>query len=81
MTLYSIVHPIIELLTWFIIIASLLTFLPPHSRNETVEKVIELLEKLLSPIRKVVPPVGGIDLSPLVAIIVLQLIDKFLRGF
>ncbi|MEO2065023.1 MAG: YggT family protein [Desulfurobacteriaceae bacterium] len=76
----SLLHLILEGLTWFIIIGALLTFIPPHQRNGFINSVIELLDRLLSPIRRLIPPIGGIDLSPLIAIILLQLIDSLLRG-
>lgn len=76
----NLLHLILEGLTWFIIIGALLTFIPPHQRNGFVNSVIELLDRLLSPIRRLIPPIGGIDLSPLVAIILLQLVDSLLRG-
>jgi len=76
----NLLHLIIEGLTWFIIVGALLTFIPPHQRNGFVNSVIELLDRLLSPIRKLIPPIGGIDLSPLIAIILLQLVDSLLRG-
>ncbi|ADU96105.1 YggT family protein [Thermovibrio ammonificans] len=78
--LVKLAHLLIEALTWFIIVTTLLTFIPPHSRNRPINRAIELLDRLLEPIRKVVPPIGGVDLSPAIAIIVLQLIDKILRG-
>ena len=78
--LKNLVHLTIEVLTWFIVIGTLLTFVPPHSRNRTIYRIIHALDLILSPIRKFVPPIGGIDLSPLVAIILLQLIDQLIRG-
>ena len=76
----NLLHLILEGLTWFIIIGALLTFIPPHQRNGFVNSVIGLLDRLLSPIRRLIPPIGGIDLSPLIAIILLQLVDSLLRG-
>jgi len=76
----NLLHLILEGLTWFIIIGALLTFIPPHQRNGFVNSIIELLDRLLSPIRRLIPPIGGIDLSPLIAIILLQLVDSLLRG-
>jgi YggT family protein len=73
-------HYLITGLTWFIILGALLTFIPPHQRNGPINRVIKALDSLLSPIRKLVPPIRGIDLSPLVAIILLQVIDSFVRG-
>ena len=76
----EILHYLITGLTWFIIVGALLTFIPPHQRNGLINEVIKALDFLLSPIRKLVPPLGGIDLSPLIAIILLQVIDSFVRG-
>ena len=76
----NLLHLILEGHTWFIIIGALLTFIPPHQRNGFVNSIIELLDRLLSPIRRLIPPIGGIDLSPLIAIILLQLVDSLLRG-
>ncbi|WP_456455793.1 YggT family protein [Thermovibrio sp.] len=78
--LRSFLHLVVELLTWFIVITSLLTFLPPYKRNSLINRLIDLLDLLLSPLRKVIPPVGGLDITPFIAIIILQLLDGILRG-
>jgi len=39
--------------------------------------IVDLTEPIIAPIRRVVPPVGGmIDLSPLIALILLQVIER-----
>jgi YggT family protein len=38
------------------------------------------VEPILAPIRRILPPIGMIDLSPLVLILVLQLINILLRN-
>lgn len=37
-----------------------------------------LTEPVLAPIRRVLPPMGGLDLSPLVVIIGIQILTSFL---
>lgn len=37
-----------------------------------------LTEPVLAPIRRVLPPMGGLDLSPLVVIIGIQVLTSFL---
>jgi YggT family protein len=38
---------------------------------------VDLTEPIIAPIRRVVPPIGGmIDLSPIVALILLQVIER-----
>ena len=40
--------------------------------------VYQLTEPLLRPFRKVIPPIGGIDLSPLFALIAIQFLMRLL---
>lgn len=39
-----------------------------------------LLEPIYGPIRRILPPMGGMDLSPLVALIVIYMIEIVLRN-
>ncbi len=66
-----------EVLVWVVIIDSLLSyFLPPyHPVRSALDR---LVEPLLAPLRRVVPLVGMIDFTPLVFIILVQLISGFL---
>lgn len=72
---------------YFIIIAQvalhwLAIFGVINTQNEQAQKVMDGLEKLTEPvyskIRKYVPPIGGIDLTPLVALIGLAFIRYIL---
>lgn len=51
-----------------------------NSGNDAAVKLTALLKKLTDPVfvplRKYVPPIGGIDISPLIVIIGLQLIGS-----
>jgi len=53
-----------------------------NSNNQAAKNLTELLRKLTDPvykpIRKYVPPVGGIDLTPLIVIIGLQILVSLL---
>lgn len=79
-----IINTTISFLTFIIFIYSLLGFFlrPYHPIRRTLGQVIE---PLLAPIRKVLPPLGGLDFSPLVLMIILQvlgyLLTAFLRNF
>ena len=41
----------------------------------------QLVEPLLSPIRRILPTVGGFDFSPIVLIILVELLAMLLRNF
>jgi YggT family protein len=40
----------------------------------------DLTEPILGPARKLIPPIGGLDLSPLVVFIILQIIQSYLAN-
>lgn len=60
----------------------LIAFEVINSGNEQAKNLMALLKKLTDPvykpIRKYIPPIGGIDLTPLIVIIGLQLIEHLL---
>jgi len=50
---------------------------PYHPVRRGVNNIVE---PMLAPIRRVVPPVGMIDFSPLILIILIQLASKLIVG-
>jgi len=75
-------HTVINLYIWIIIIASLISFVRPDPYNPIVQALTRLTEPVLRFIRQKMPFVvfSGLDLSPLVVIIGLQLVDNFMMN-
>jgi len=48
----------------------------PSLRGRWSEYLSMLVEPVLTPVRRIIPPVGGLDLSFLVVIILLQIVDS-----
>ena len=60
-----------------LIIRVLLSWVPGVAQDHpAVNFVFRATSPLLTPIRRVMPPVGGLDLSPLVAILLLTLVQS-----
>lgn len=57
-----------------IIIQVILSWVNPGNYNPVTALLYSITSPVLRPIQKVIPPVAGIDLSPLVAIIALQVL-------
>ncbi|MEA1954831.1 MAG: YggT family protein [Campylobacterota bacterium] len=81
--IYAIVqtlHTVLNLYIWIVIIAALLTFVRPDPNNPVVQVLYRLTEPALDFVRRKMPFVifSGIDLSPLVIILGLQLVDNFM---
>jgi YggT family protein len=72
---------IINLLEWILILLVFVSvilsyFLDPyHPVRRGVDRIVE---PLLAPIRRVVPLIGMLDISPLILIILIQLISSLL---
>ncbi|MEX1993791.1 MAG: YggT family protein [Steroidobacteraceae bacterium] len=60
------------LYTVLIFIYALLSFVAPGARSPATSLLASLCEPVLGPVRRLLPTVGGLDLSPLVAIVGLQ---------
>ncbi len=68
---FGLLHLIISGLTGLVIVYAVLSWMPTQS---VISDVIErLCAPLLTPIRRLLPLVGGIDLSPLVLLVLLQI--------
>lgn len=77
---FSIADLVALLLTVFlvaIIIKVILSWVNPGHYNPVIGLVDRLAEPVLRPVRKIVPPIGGLDLSPLFATL-LVLVAKML---
>lgn len=68
---------LLRLLEWLIIIRALLSwFVSPHSRHPLVALLQRITDPILRPISQLVPVAGGFDLSPLIAILLLELLQR-----
>ena len=71
-----------NILTWAIIIRVLLTWIPGlNPYNPIVRFLASITDPILEPARRVIPPIGMIDISPIVVLFVLQLVREFLVRF
>lgn len=68
---------ILSLYFWIVIIAVLLTWVRPDPYNNIVRMFYSLTEPAFYRVRKLLPftLVGGLDLSPIVVLIIIQLLQ------
>ena len=73
----SLIHRVIQLLILVVIIQAVLSFFldPFHPVRRFLDR---LVDPILAPIRRFLPPMAGLDFSPIVLIIGLQIIDMIL---
>lgn len=67
-----------------VVLSWLIAFEVINVRNPQAQNLIRLIQRLtdpvMNPLRKVIPPLGGIDITPIIAILILNLIDKYVVG-
>jgi len=53
----------------------ILSWVAPASHNPGAELVNQICEPVLSPFRRLLPNLGGLDISPILAFMVIKLLD------
>ena len=66
----------LSLYTWTILIYVILSWIGPRGYHPLTMILAEVNEPVLRPIRRVLPPISGFDLSPLLAVILIQAISR-----
>jgi YggT family protein len=81
--LFSVISVVKEtgmLLFWMILIRALLSWFN-QGHNPIVMVMTQLTEPVLAPIRRIIPPMGGLDLSVMVLIIGLNFLNMLLAQY
>ena len=68
----------LNILFYAMIISVILSWVAPGSHNPGAELVAQITEPVLAPVRRIIPNLGGLDISPLFAFIVIQLLQSWL---
>ena len=76
--LFNFLELLCELLTLAILVRVILSWFSPRPTNMLAKVLYQVTEPILAPLRRIIPRVGMLDFTPLVAIILLQLISYFL---
>ncbi len=77
--LIFVVNNLFQIYFWLILVRCLLSFIPSIDwYKQPFQGIKDVTDLYLNLFRKVVPPFNGVDFSPIVAIIVLQLLNYIL---
>jgi YggT family protein len=69
---------LIDLYSLVVLAAVVMSWLPVDRRNPLAILVFRLTEPALAPIRRALPSMGGLDLSPMVLLVGLRLVKRLL---
>jgi YggT family protein len=79
LVIIRVINLLVTVITWLVIVKVILSYFmsPYHPIRESIDRIVE---PLLEPIRRILPQTGMIDFSPLVLIILLQVLEFVLRN-
>ncbi len=73
LVLADLISLLLNIFIFTIFIQVIISWVAPNQYNPIAVLLHQLNEPLLRPIRRLLPPLGGVDLSPFVAVVLLQL--------
>jgi YggT family protein len=79
-SILNIVFFVLNALTLAIVARALLSWFDPGYRSSFGRLIHDLTEPVVGPIRQVMPPLGMFDLSTIVAIVLIQVLERLLNS-
>ena len=70
-SLSQLVTSFLQVMIWLIIARSLMSWFPNARRNQIVDLLYQITDPILVPLQRLVPRIGMIDISPIVAVLIL----------
>ena len=74
----AVVAYLLQVLGFAIFARSIISWFPIDKNGPVFQALAAITDPILEPLRKVIPPLGMLDISPMVAMVVLFLLSEFL---
>ena len=89
LSLARLIDEVINIYTWVVIASAIMSWLVAFGvinvRNQFIRVVVDLLyrltEPLLRPIRRILPNLGGVDISPIILLLGLYFFQSLLHEY
>src|SRR5690606_24049074 len=72
LTLVDLIQLVLQTYLFSIVLNAILSFVAPGNYSPAQSLLSSICDPVLNPFRRIIPPIGGLDLSPLWAIIAIQ---------
>jgi YggT family protein len=84
--IFFVIDALLSAIVWIVVINAVVSWLIAFDiinlRNPTAYRVVRFLDRvtapLLAPFRRIIPPIGGLDLTPVILIVIISGIQRFL---
>ena len=77
-TIVQVLAAMLRLYSYMLVVYALLSWVMHEQHYPPAIRWLQsMVEPVLSPIRKVIPPIGGVDISVLAALLIIEMIRSF----
>ncbi|SFM02083.1 YggT family protein [Marinobacter zhejiangensis] len=70
---------IIKIYFWSVVAIVVVSWIAPQSHHPAIQLVAQITEPVMRPIRNLIPPIGGLDLSPIVVFLLLSVLTEVVQ--
>lgn len=74
--LYRLIDTVFWLLDLAVLLRVLFSWIRPDPYNPLVRFIYQVTEPILAPLRRYIPPFGGLDITPIVALLILDFLRR-----
>jgi YggT family protein len=78
MALAQVLHLLLNVYMLLVVARAIISWVSPDPYNPIVNFLYRATDPVLRYVQRIVPPIGGIDLSPILVLIVIVFLDQFL---
>lgn len=78
LALATVVDVLFTIFFYLVLIRALLSWVNPDPYNPVVRFIVRATEPVMAPARRIIPPISGFDLSPIVVLLLIQVVKNLL---
>lgn len=76
----KVISIIVKIYFWSILAVVILSWVAPAAGHPGAQLLMQLTEPVMNPVRRVVPSIGGLDLSPIVVFLILNVVSVVIEN-
>ncbi|MER3447239.1 MAG: hypothetical protein C4291_10515 [Candidatus Dadabacteria bacterium] len=80
MALAQVIHLLLNVYMLIIVARAIISWVSPDPYNPIVNFLYRATDPVLRYVQRIIPPLGGIDISPILVLLVIVFLDQFLVG-
>ena len=72
---------LVKIYFFTLLIMIVLSWIAPNSFHPAIQLIHQIIEPVVTPFRRLLPPIGGLDFSPILVFIFINILEILLRHF